>query len=251
MERDTMIRVMGGLLSPLSLSGLSSSESPGSTHAPDNLLATSSQMTFKGPTSSSWGEPAQLAPVSRDDDEDEEFDSSSGLPDLDDTDDEDSIGSLASSVTSHNASSTSSTSTVSSFKRVSFVEPLVTRVWTRPRTDPRDVRDLFYSQDETQRFRMEYREEKRLQSLEESSTFGTTEQQPPINSSSSSHRISRVVVSHHNSQQTFFDKEYYLTAVSSSSSSPSTLTTVSSCGLEASEDFFDNASFWSGQITWY
>lgn len=247
MERDTMIRVMGGLLSPLSLSGLSSSESPGSTHAPDNVLATSSQMTFKGQTSSSW-EPSQLAPVSRDEDE---FDSSSGLPDLDDTDDEDSIGSLASSVTSHNASSTSSTSTVSSFKRVSFVEPLVTRVWTRPRTDPRDVRDLFYSQDETQRFRMEYREEKRLQSLEECSTFGTTEQPPPTNSSSSSHRISRVVVSHHNSQQTFFDKEYLTAVSSSSSSSPSTLTTVSSCGLEASEDFFDNASFWSGQITWY
>ena len=57
-------------------------------------------------------------------------------------------------------------------------------------------------------------------------------------SSNSRHRISRVVVLHNEKLETFFN--------------PNPLETVSPVTPEPSgDDFFDNDSFWSGQITWY
>merc|ERR1712232_505780 len=47
-------------------------------------------------------------------------------------------------------------------RRVSFCAEVVTEVWTRPFTDKDDIPNLFYSSEDTARFRQEYRLEKKL-----------------------------------------------------------------------------------------
>lgn len=135
--------------------------------------------------------------------------------------------------------------------QVSFAPVLVTEVRTRPRTKPQDVSVLFYSCEETQRFRQEYRLERMEateQEPEETSTKHVT-----LNHSTTSniddttaliaHRISRVVVKHEDTRETFIDKEldYGLPLMLADNGEVS----------HASEAFFDNDRFWSGQITWY
>ena len=108
------------------------------------------------------------------------------------------------------------------------------------------------------RFRQEYREERRLRAQEESDTetsdASTSGESGPdksiwdgctgqdIDQSSRNHRISRVVILHKNTLETFFDEKMN----NSNPSDPH----PGKCKM-ASDDFFDNDSFWSGQITWY
>jgi hypothetical protein len=63
------------------------------------------------------------------------------------------------------------------------------------------------------------------------------------NPSAGRHRISRVVVMHKNSFETFVDQVIF--------SAPSPDNNKATVSNSASDDFFDNDSFWSGQITWY
>eukprot|EP00545_Synedropsis_sp_CCMP1620_P010209 CAMPEP_0119012540 /NCGR_PEP_ID=MMETSP1176-20130426/6878_1 /TAXON_ID=265551 /ORGANISM="Synedropsis recta cf, Strain CCMP1620" /LENGTH=185 /DNA_ID=CAMNT_0006965521 /DNA_START=90 /DNA_END=644 /DNA_ORIENTATION=+ len=89
----------------------------------------------------------------------------------------------------------------------------------------------FYSYEDTQRFRSEYRLERKLlaeldvdpssHQEELSGLFATNDQ--------GRHNISRVVVLHNDKIETFCNPEQ-------AESSP--------------DDFFDNDSFWSGSITW-
>uniref|UniRef100_A0A7S2GZ65 Uncharacterized protein n=1 Tax=Helicotheca tamesis TaxID=374047 RepID=A0A7S2GZ65_9STRA len=150
--------------------------------------------------------------------------------------------------------------------RVSWCEPLVTEVRTRPRTLPEEVHDMFYSYEETQRFRQEYRQERKAlaQLQADPSSTSTTSSDlpsmsPPSPSFSSSkpgrHRISRVVVMHNDTLKTFFDDDLLSPKLPSpvehnerdgiADQSSSLLP----CGK--SDDFFDDDSFWSGSITWY
>lgn len=92
----------------------------------------------------------------------------------------------------------------------------------------------FYSYEDTQRFRQDYRlERKLLAELDVDSTnhddelsglFSTTTEQ-------AKHHISHVVVLHNDKIETFCDPKQQ---------APVNL-----------DDFFDNDSFWSGSITWY
>lgn len=159
------------------------------------------------------------------------------LPELDDTDDDSTI------------SSSSSNGSVA--RSVTFADALVTEVRTRPRTSTKDIKTLFYSYDDTQRFRQDYRHERKMQSLEDADRGcstrtgedGSNQSKPTTASgdaSGNTHRISRVVVMHENTRETFFDKEHFKGMFQG----------TDPCH-EASDDFFDNHSFWSGQITWY
>lgn len=92
----------------------------------------------------------------------------------------------------------------------------------------------FYSYEETQRFRQDYRlERKLLAELDVDSTTHDDELSDLFASSKEQgkHQISRVVVLHNDKIETFCD--------------PKQRTPVNV------DDFFDNDSFWSGSITWY
>lgn len=129
-------------------------------------------------------------------------------------------------------------------RRVSFAEPLVTQRWTRPYTPRDEISNLFYSTEETQRFRQEYRLERKLLTelaidpesfpvdSEELSNLLTSTNQP-----SARHRISRVVVLHNDKLETFFNTDETITC--------------SKMDVPSGDDFFDSDSFWSGSITWY
>lgn len=203
---------------------------------------------------------------------DPRFKVSDDYPDLELTDIDDS-----SSVSSYSFSSASAD------RKVTWSNPLVTEVRTRERTKQEDVRSLFYSYEETQRFRQEYRLERRRGTEDESpddnescSDEGYCARQstatgwsrmnfkdncvvPPSNLSLGKHRISRVVVMHKNVLETFIDEEltasYDVNYVSNFNTTGATGTdselTVVTDAKTASDDFFDNDSFWSGQITWY
>lgn len=60
------------------------------------------------------------------------------------------------------SSSSSEISQVSSSKSVRFTKNLISDIRYRPRTLPEDLRTLFYTYEETQRFRQEYRLERRI-----------------------------------------------------------------------------------------
>lgn len=152
----------------------------------------------------------------------------------------------------------SSISSCSTAKGVTFAEPLVTQVRTRPRTKKAHLRSLFYTYEETQRFRQAYREERRLKAQEEAESEASSSLvplgEPSTNSTwdglssqgidnARSHRISRVVVLHKNTLETFIDKEMGFPLSFSDASQ-------GKCKM-ASGDFFDNDCFWNGQITWY
>jgi len=129
-------------------------------------------------------------------------------------------------------------------RRVSFAEPLVTREWKRPYTPRDEISNLFYSTEETQRFRQEYRLERKLLTelsidpdnfsvdSSELSNLLTSNTQPNVR-----HRISRVVVLHNDKLETFFNTDETIEC--------------SKIEVPSSDDFFDSDSFWSGSITWY
>ncbi|CAB9507875.1 expressed unknown protein [Seminavis robusta] len=127
-------------------------------------------------------------------------------------------------------------------KRVSFVDPLVTEVWTREYTSKDEASRLFYSTEETQRFRQEYRLERKLLSDLAIDVNDCAKDTDKVFSSLADgkwqpqgrHLISRVVVLHNDKLETFFDTEK-----------------EASSRHEESNDFFDSDSFWSGSITWY
>jgi len=132
-------------------------------------------------------------------------------------------------------------------RRVAFSPTLVTEEWTREYTPREEIANLFYSTEETQRFRQEYRLERRLLTEllidpeaspadpEELSNLLTKDQ-----SNNTRHCISRVVVLHNDKLETFFNNQESLPLLPSSKSEQ-----------YPSDDFFDNDSFWSGSITWY
>lgn len=189
----------------------------------------------------------------------------SSYPELDMTDDDSSVSSYS----------------IQPGRRVTFHSELITEVRTRPKTSKKDVRKLFYSYEETQQFRQEYRFERKRLAEEDESTFNFTMMQDCNMSSQDDSfpnmgfRISRVVVVHKDFQETFIDKclnfniakvvsdespssddsEFSFAsgsfvqerALASSVTKPNLLTR---CKM-ASDDFFDNENFWSGQITWY
>jgi len=141
---------------------------------------------------------------------------------------------------------------------VSFHHSLVTEVRTRERTRKEDIAGLFYSCEETQRFRQEYRHERRGVQDDETSTETVSlysNQTKPTNhhldtntnedSPAAGHRISRVVVVHEDTHETFIDKDLALIKSSLASANNGDVTT----GID--DAFFDNDRFWSGQITWY
>lgn len=142
--------------------------------------------------------------------------------------------------------SLSSDSTHSIERRVSFAKTLVTDEWTRPWTPKEEVSSLFYSSEETQRFRHEYRLERKvlgelsididnhnLDSEELSSLIASTANcQTP-----SRHCISRVVVMHNDRLETFMNPDAPVSLPKEDES--------------LSGDFFDSDSFWNGSLTWY
>jgi len=169
--------------------------------------------------------------------------------------DDDTCTTVSSCTESTEVSSTSSTSRGSS---VSFCSPLVTAVKTRPRTRDEDVSCLYYSCEEIQSFRQAYREERKADEAT------TSKNSNPCNNNSNrfldnekniptipGHRISRVVVKHNNKHEMFIDEELSkLLDIDPSKLQP--LNTFNGEEVKtASDDFFDNDNFWSGQITWY
>lgn len=171
------------------------------------------------------------------------------IPELDDTDDECSTISSFSSVVRSRSPARAT---------VTFASTLVTEVRTRPRTRPEDVSALFYSCEETQRFRQQYRQERRGTQEDDTTTSPsvastaetvtlfdddcmTNKQDETV--STGGHRISRVVVMHEDTLETFIDKD--LAAIQPPFSLGGGDVTT------ADNVFFDNDRFWSGQITWY
>jgi len=148
--------------------------------------------------------------------------------------------------TDDDSSSISSYSCISADeKKVTFADTLVSNVWTRPRTPVEDCKTLFYTYEETQRFRQDYRRERRL--LQQANTVDPTvrnKEEERLNESNSRgrHSISRVVVLHNNTLETFYDDQYKLSTIVNYQATPDDKPT---------DDFFDNDSFWSGSITWF
>lgn len=150
---------------------------------------------------------------------------------------------------------TTASSSIVSFepedKRVSFAECLVTEERTRERTPREEISSLFYSCEETRRFRQEYRLERKLlaelESNLETQPCGTEDIGSilPQSSITSRHRISRVVVVHNDKLETFFNHQQ-----KPSSPSPPVKLNVHK-EIDISNDFFDIDSFWSGSVTWY
>lgn len=203
------------------------------------------------------------------------------VPSLEETDDDCTVSSC-STVTSLSSSGRSS---LRGSKGVSFSSTLVTEVWTRPRTLLEDVSGLFYSCEETLRFRQEYRQERKMKSHDleyseannteldvtnsslqlvpssqghdpNSQLSGTADTSYSSNDefcNSNHHRISRVVVQHHNTSETYIDQGHLgLLPATLLDSLNETSDHQTSGGVKtASDDFFDKESFWSGQITWY
>lgn len=167
------------------------------------------------------------------------------IPELEDTDDD---------CTTVSSCSTEARSRSYGRATVTFASVLVTEVRTRPKTRPEDVSTLFYSCEETQRFRQEYRHERdEVQDDETTPSEPTPAQTVPLlkngighkdeSVACGGHRISRVVVMHEDTLETFVDKDMAL------QQAPISLGVGDVTA--ASDDFFDTDRFWSGQITWY
>lgn len=152
-------------------------------------------------------------------------------------------------------------------KRVRFSDPLVSEVKTRPRTPPEALRQLFYTYEETQRFRQEYRLERkvlaRMDSDPSSVSIQSCDNIPAVSSEAlkpssagsakrnSRHRISRVLVLHNDVLETFYDDVSKYDRNQSMFKQPLTSRSLEKTPSTSSDDFFDNDSFWSGSITWY
>lgn len=142
--------------------------------------------------------------------------------------------------TDDDSSSISSYSCLSVNKKVTFADTLVSDVWTRPRTPVEDCKTLFYTYEETQRFRQDYRRERRLQQVNNTDPAVRNKDEDNESTSRGRHSISRVVVLHNNTLETFYDEQYKLPNIVNYQAND-----------KPNDDFFDNDSFWSGSITWF
>lgn len=153
-------------------------------------------------------------------------------------------------------------------KKVHFADTLVSEVWTRPRTPSEECKTLFYSYEDTQRFRHEYRLERKMQQQVNidpalvsvnniNNNVDNNEVSEDVNNRSNNieeklrgrHSISRVVVLHNNTLETFYDEPQDMSKQSKSNFRSGMFKQGQS--NESSDDFFDNDSFWSGSITWF
>lgn len=134
-------------------------------------------------------------------------------------------------------------------RRVQFAPRLVSEVRERPRTPLEDISTLFYSHDDTQRFRQEYRMERSVKShvyyeeeecIQPSKSNESSTQSFSFNipKKRNRHKISRLVVEHQGTSRTFYNND----DPTSSEVFVQNMT---------SDNFFDNDSFWNGSITWY
>eukprot|EP00539_Tryblionella_compressa_P015223 CAMPEP_0178833428 /NCGR_PEP_ID=MMETSP0746-20121128/10546_1 /TAXON_ID=913974 /ORGANISM="Nitzschia punctata, Strain CCMP561" /LENGTH=235 /DNA_ID=CAMNT_0020495851 /DNA_START=1113 /DNA_END=1817 /DNA_ORIENTATION=- len=168
------------------------------------------------------------------------------------TDDDDQASLCSLSTDSDSSYSSGDTTTTIDRPRVSFAPDLVTDVWTRDKTLPEDVSMLYYSSQETQTFRQEYRLERKV--LNELSidpeTFPVDEEElsnlvaassatSPSSSGSSRHRISRVVVLHNDKLETFFNP-----VEDEQEQAAEEQSVMFNGGATGAGDFFDNDSFW-------
>ncbi|VEU42473.1 unnamed protein product [Pseudo-nitzschia multistriata] len=175
---------------------------------------------------------------------------------------DDDAASVCTLSTSSVSSCDSSTDISSIDRRVSFASQLVTDVWTRERTLPEDVSNLYYSSLETQTFRQEYRLEKKLISelSIDPETFPVDDEDlsnlvaaTTCANSSGRHRISRVCVVYNDKLETFcnptdFEMNGATQKLATLSNSQNSNCTENG---DIPSDFFDNDSFWSGSLTWY
>jgi len=170
---------------------------------------------------------------------------------------DDDLASLCTLSTS-SSSSCDSASDATTERKVTFATQLVTDVWTRERTLPEDISNLFYSAVETQTFRQEYRLEKKL--LSELSidpeTFPVDDEDlsnlvTATTCTNTRHRISRVCVVYNDKLETFCNPADFGSCQPSTASFGSQQQACEKSGNEIPSDFFDNDSFWSGSLTWY
>jgi len=188
--------------SPLSSTSSSSSCSPCIRDDDDEFVIVDSVPTIKGKNNCFYSDYLASSSYARD------------------NDDQASLCTI-STTSDSSFDSTSDISTIADHRRVSFAPQLVTDVWTRERTRVEDISNLYYSAQQTQTFRQEYRlERKVLSDLSiDPETFPVDDEELSnlvaatisTNSSSSSssnndrHRISRVVVLHNDKLATFFN----------------------------------------------
>lgn len=173
--------------------------------------------------------------------------------------DDDDVASLCSNTT-YSTTFTDSSRTIRQ-RRVSFATNLIADVWTRPRTLREDVAELFYSSQETQQFRDEYRWERErivdtivTASVDEDVT--TTRTTDGISSSTDFIKnkfspISRAVIFDKTGKQKIFfpDNQEAKTLGSTIHTSGSTTYEHTKAITEIFD--FDDDSFWNGELTWY
>mmetsp|Transcript_5394 Transcript_5394/g.7158 ORF Transcript_5394/g.7158 Transcript_5394/m.7158 type:complete len:212 (-) Transcript_5394:208-843(-) len=136
--------------------------------------------------------------------------------------------------------SNSSSSSDLSARRVSWRSCIVSDVRFRPRTPPQDCGDLFYTSEETDEFRRQYRREREIQAERERESASRRVSSPETRRR---RHISRVVVLHNDAKETYFSEGRSNGGLNYSSTSLS--------DTEKDDAFFDNDNFWSGSITWY
>eukprot|EP00538_Stauroneis_constricta_P005045 CAMPEP_0119571026 /NCGR_PEP_ID=MMETSP1352-20130426/43913_1 /TAXON_ID=265584 /ORGANISM="Stauroneis constricta, Strain CCMP1120" /LENGTH=234 /DNA_ID=CAMNT_0007620703 /DNA_START=715 /DNA_END=1416 /DNA_ORIENTATION=- len=173
-------------------------------------------------------------------------------PHPNDDDDEPSVCTLSTDSLSTDSES------ISSSRRVSFAAALVTEEWTRPWTAREDVPLLYYSTEETTRFRQEYRMERKVLSElsidPQNSDIETDELTGLFTGSPASkagrHHISRVVVLHNDKIETFFNPEPEQAVAPPPTAASAASIFSAPASSDQNVDFFDNDSFWSGSLTW-
>ena len=173
--------------------------------------------------------------------------------------DDNDVASLCSNTT-YSTTFTDSSRTIRQ-RRVSFATNLIADVWTRPRTLREDVAELFYSSQETQQFRDEYRWERErivdtivTASVDEDVT--TTRTTDGISSSTDFIKnkfspISRAVIFDKTGKQKIFFPDNQEAKTSGSTIHTSGSTTYEHTKAKTEIFDFDDDSFWNGELTWY
>ena len=173
--------------------------------------------------------------------------------------DDDDVASLCSNTT-YSTTFTDSSRTIRQ-RRVSFATNLIADVWTRPRTLREDVAELFYSSQETQQFRDEYRWERErivdtivTASVDDDVT--TTRTTDGISSSTDFIKnkfspISRAVIFDKTGKQKIFFPDNQEAKTSGSTIHTSGSTTYEHTKAKTEIFDFDDDSFWNGELTWY
>lgn len=197
------------------------------------------------------------------------------------TDEDDDDQASLCSLSTDSSVTTASTVDDDERPRVTFATDLVTDVWTRERTPLEDVSLLYYSGDETTKFRQEYRlerkvlselsidpetfpgDEEELASIVATATGAPAPKPNGASPSSNRHRISRVVILHNDKLETFFNNPAQESKEDDGDFLSSLISPTNSAECQEyqrdplspsnnnSSDFFDNDSFWSGSLTWY